>query len=138
MGISRNCFEGSFKVFAPSAQDTAWPYALARGVPSETSRGTTISWAQNVGIGKLVGFIKAVLSTPEGVEVVLLARLKFNIQNVPFFPRRENVSGFKECSECNVMSDPELFPGGTLCRSGNDFTAQLRVGREHAMEANQM
>ena len=28
--------------------------------------------------------------------------------------------------------------GGTLCRSGNDFTAQLRVGRQHAMEANQM
>jgi hypothetical protein len=28
--------------------------------------------------------------------------------------------------------------GGTLCRSGNDFTAQLRVGRQHSMEANQM
>ena len=28
--------------------------------------------------------------------------------------------------------------GGTLCRSGNDFTAQLRVGRQHAMEADQM
>ena len=28
--------------------------------------------------------------------------------------------------------------GGTLCRSGNDFTAQLRVGRQYAMEANQM
>ena len=23
--------------------------------------------------------------------------------------------------------------GGTLCRSGNDFTAQLRVGRQHAV-----
>ncbi len=28
--------------------------------------------------------------------------------------------------------------GGTLWRSGNDFTAQLRVGRQHAMEADQM
>jgi hypothetical protein len=28
--------------------------------------------------------------------------------------------------------------GGTLCRSGNDFTAQLRVGRQHAVEADQM
>src|SRR5262245_53887634 len=25
--------------------------------------------------------------------------------------------------------------GGTLCRNRNDFTAQLRVGRQHAMEA---
>jgi hypothetical protein len=24
--------------------------------------------------------------------------------------------------------------GGTLCRSGNDFTAQLRVGRQYAVE----
>ena len=28
--------------------------------------------------------------------------------------------------------------GGTLCRSGNDFTAQLGVGRQNAMEVNQM
>ena len=28
--------------------------------------------------------------------------------------------------------------GGTLCRSGNDFTTQLRVGRQHAVEANEM
>ena len=28
--------------------------------------------------------------------------------------------------------------GGTLWRSGNDFTAQLRVGRQHAVEADQM
>src|SRR5262249_15706842 len=25
--------------------------------------------------------------------------------------------------------------GGTLCRSGNDFTVQLRVGRQHPVEA---
>ncbi len=25
--------------------------------------------------------------------------------------------------------------GGTLCRSGNDFTAQFGVGRQHAVEA---
>ena len=28
--------------------------------------------------------------------------------------------------------------GGTLCRSGNDFTAQLGVGRQNSMEADQM
>ena len=28
--------------------------------------------------------------------------------------------------------------GSTLCWSWNDFTAQLRVGRQHAVEANQM
>ena len=28
--------------------------------------------------------------------------------------------------------------GGTLCRSGDDFTAQLRVGRQHGVEADQM
>ena len=28
--------------------------------------------------------------------------------------------------------------GGTFWRSGNDFTAQLRVGRQRAVEANQM
>ena len=28
--------------------------------------------------------------------------------------------------------------GGTLCRNRNDFTAQLRIGRQHAMEADQM
>jgi len=28
--------------------------------------------------------------------------------------------------------------GGALCRSGNDFTAQLRIGPLKRMEANQM
>src|SRR5919106_999065 len=28
--------------------------------------------------------------------------------------------------------------GGRRCRAGNDFTAQLRIGRQHAMEADQM
>ena len=41
-------------------------------------------------------------------------------------------------SKTRLSSRAQLMRAGALCRSRKDFTAQLRIGRQNAMEANQM
>jgi len=49
---------------------------------------------------------------------------------------------FGQCStsmsKTCLSSRAQLIGAGALCGAGNDLTAQLRVGRQNAMEANQM
>jgi hypothetical protein len=68
VAISRNCFEGGFEVFASSTQDTAWPYALARGRPEQNESTDDDLPGQNIGIGEIVGFFEAFIAEPEDIK----------------------------------------------------------------------
>jgi len=71
VAISRNCFEGGFKVFAPSTQDTAWPYA--RGRPEQNESRDDDPLGENVGIAEIVGLFEAFVFEPEDVEARFVA-----------------------------------------------------------------
>jgi hypothetical protein len=46
-------FDGDFEVCDPSTQDTAWPYALARGRPEQNEWRDDDFLGENVKIGRL-------------------------------------------------------------------------------------
>jgi hypothetical protein len=47
-----------------SSQDTAWPYALARGRPEQNESMDDDFLGEDVGIGEIVGFFEAFASKP--------------------------------------------------------------------------
>jgi len=72
-------FEGGFKVFDPSTQDTAWSYALARGRPERNESKDDDFLGENVGVGEVVGFFEAFISQPEDIEAGFVAiDIQFN------------------------------------------------------------
>jgi hypothetical protein len=76
-------FERGFEVFAPSTQDTAWPYALARGRPEQNESRDDDLPGQNIGIGEIVGFFEAFVAEPK-MSTLALSRLKN--QPIPICP----------------------------------------------------
>ena len=54
-------FEG-FQTFDPSTRSTAWPRALPRGRPERGESRDDDFLTENVGIGKIVGFLQRFVS----------------------------------------------------------------------------
>jgi len=61
-------FRGRIKVFDPSAQDTAWPYALARCRPERNESRDDDFLRENIGIGEIAGLFEAFVFELEDVE----------------------------------------------------------------------
>ena len=53
--------------------------AISRNCSSAASRSSTISWREDIGIGKIIGFFEAFVSEPEDIEAGFVAVDEFVI-----------------------------------------------------------